>query len=409
MLSPSFGLGTVPGAGETRLHVAPHPTTHGAGPEPHPETRGAGPRPAWIVVDPAIPPLRVAALPVLDRLIVGLHRAGCSPITVCSRSPLPALPRSRAWRIPFETVADLPRRECAGVLVQADTLVDIPDLRRLATAEQPVCLVDAGGSRLPAGYAGPGSEDPETALRELPMWNASPVATRVRDAAAAAHATRALWASITSGSDGWVDRRFNRPVGRPLSRLLVHTPVSPNAVSVTSILVGVAAALGFALGTPSADIGAAILFQVSAIIDCVDGDIARAVFKESALGKWLDLAGDQVVHISVFLGIAAGLVRQGHGLEVAWLGASAAAGAALSFAVVVRGLRLLRRRGAETGRLQRILDAVTNRDFSVLVLVLALAGRLEWFIWLAGLGSHVFWLGLLVLQSRIPVGAGEER
>ena len=94
-----------------------------------------------------------------------------------------------------------------------------------------------------------------------------------------------LWASLTSASDGFVDKVFNRPCGRPLSKLLIHTPVSPNMVSVASILTGVVSAIFFASGQFITGIVGALLFQLSAIVDCVDGDIARVLFKESRLGK----------------------------------------------------------------------------------------------------------------------------
>jgi hypothetical protein len=72
-------------------------------------------------------------------------------------------------------------------------------------------------------------------------------------------------------------------------------------------------------------------------------------------------------------------------------------------------MRLVRERGGGSGVIQRVLDAVTNRDFSVLVLALALVDRLVWFLWLAGIGIHVFWLGLLVLQWRAVRGRGESK
>ncbi|HKS36623.1 MAG TPA: CDP-alcohol phosphatidyltransferase family protein, partial [Verrucomicrobiae bacterium] len=230
--------------------------------------------------------------------------------------------------------------------------------------------------------------------------SAKGVASAIRDAESARAAERALWASLTSSTDGFVDRHFNRPVGRSLSKLLVHTPVSPNAVSLASILIGLVAAGCFAVGNFAMVVTGALLFQLSAIVDCVDGDIARAVFKESPLGKWLDLAGGQVVHVSVFATIAVGLWRQDSAAPVAWLGLSAVAGAILSFAVVVRGMKQVTDQSSP--RLRKLMDSATNRDFSVLVLVLALLERLDVFLWLTAVGSHLFWIALLRLQRAAP-------
>jgi 1L-myo-inositol 1-phosphate cytidylyltransferase / CDP-L-myo-inositol myo-inositolphosphotransferase len=173
-------------------------------------------------------------------------------------------------------------------------------------------------------------------------------------------------------------------------------PGQPNAVSLASIAIGLVAAWFFAVGSHQAAILAAVLFQFSAIVDCVDGDLARVLFKESPLGKWLDLAGDQVVHVAVFAAIAIGLVRGGETPFAFGLGISAVLGAVISFAVVVRGMR--QPANDRSLLLQKLIDSATNRDFSVLVLVLACFNRLEWFLWLSAIGSHVFWITALALQ-----------
>jgi phosphatidylglycerophosphate synthase len=277
----------------------------------------------------------------------------------------------------------------------ANILVQVRDVSR--------CLVEGKGLRSNAGEALPlgvtSASGGEVNPPSDPLAQLSPegVAWLVEDAGSARAAEAALWASMGSGSDGWVDQVFNRPCGRPLSRWLVHTAVSPNAVSVLSILLGVAAAAFFAHGLHASALVGGLLFQLSAVIDCVDGDLARVLFKESKLGKWLDLAGDQVVHILVFAGVAIGVFQTGEqSRDVAlWLGTSAVAGALLSFGVVVRGLR---RRAGMNSRLKQLIDSATNRDFSVLVLILACVQELDLFLWLAAVGSHLFWVAALSLQ-----------
>ncbi|MCC6233295.1 MAG: CDP-alcohol phosphatidyltransferase family protein [Verrucomicrobiales bacterium] len=362
--------------------------------------------PAYVVADPDTAALRVAGLTTLDRLLVAAHRAGLAPLTVVATQELPPIPRTRAWRIPFQVVSAADPAGGRAVWLRTDALVQAVDLKRLAAAGS-ARLTDAEGVgvlavSVPKGWAG---GDPFREAEGTAPLRAEGVACVVRNAGEARRATRCLWASIRSSADGTVDRWFNRPVGRPLARLLIPTPVTPNMISVAATLLGLVSAAMFAVGNPAWSVIAAVLFQGSAILDCVDGDVARVAFKESPLGKWLDLVGDQVVHIGVFLGITAGVMRSGGGAHMAWLGALAVVGAAMSFWRVLRGMRRPPEAGG-SGRLQGLIDAATNRDFSVLVLILAILGRLEVFLWLAGLGSHVFWMLLAWLQREPRPVAG---
>jgi 1L-myo-inositol 1-phosphate cytidylyltransferase / CDP-L-myo-inositol myo-inositolphosphotransferase len=362
--------------------------------------------PAVLVCEPGTANLRVAGLTLTDRFILAAHRAGFAPIfgVLPSGMQEPATERAQHWGIIVQWVRQVPEISSRMLLATTSALVTVDSLRILK--REGGRLTGDHGDPIPAGLITgpvPTNVSLDRALDLLPSVSSEGVGWRVIDRPTARAAGRALWDSVSSSTDGLVDRTFNRPCGRVLSKLLVWTPVSPNTVSIISILIGVVAAWLFADGDYAKAIGAAILFQISAIVDCVDGDIARVAFKESALGKWLDLAGDQVVHVSVFGGIALGLMQSTPGVPARWLGLSAIAGALLSFAVVVRGLR--QPPSEQKNRMQKLIDGATNRDFSVLVLVLAVAGKLELFLWLTALGSHVFWLALLILQLRATPAA----
>jgi phosphatidylglycerophosphate synthase len=313
----------------------------------------------------------------------------------------------RALGIAVDFAATAPSLAGPALVAASHLLVPVADLRRVVEAGG--VLTSAAGERLPAAVWS-GTGDLAAALGEAgPCVPAGPVASVVKDEASRRAAEAALWRSLTSSSDGWVDRRVNRPLGRLLSRVLIHTRVSPNQVSVASILIGIASGWCFARGDVGAAVVAAWLLQLSAVVDCVDGDVARVLFKESPLGRWLDLAGDQLVHLAVFAGIPLGLHRQGVPANWLLLGASCVVGVILAFAVVARGLSLPRER--RSSRLEGFIEATTNRDFSVLLLVLAPLQRLEWFVWAAAIGLHLFWMTALALQlrpDRPPTGPGRE-
>ncbi len=352
--------------------------------------------PAVIVCEANSAAQRVAGLCVLDRLLVAVHRAGAVKITVVSATPLPQLKRTPALAITFQTATQPPEANSPMLVLSTRALVQPADLKRVI--EQRGRLTKPDGAPLPVGVLDSISAGPlDLQLAKLPAITTVGVAELVRDPVSTTHATRQLWASLTSSADGLVDKYFNRPVGRALfSKWLIHTPISPNQVSVVATLIGLLSAACFATGSATAAIWGAILLQLSAIVDCVDGDLARVLFKESPLGKWLDIVGDQVVHIGVFVCIGIGLYRAGSAAPVLPLAASAAIGVVISFIIVMRGL--MQPESQRNSRLQKLIDATTNRDFSVLLLILAFVSKLEWFLWLTAIGVHVFWLLALSLQ-----------
>ena len=94
-------------------------------------------------------------------------------------------------------------------------------------------------------------------------------------------------------TENLVDRVFYRPLGFRIAKALKNTPVTPNFITISSFIVGIAGAWCFYYTSlPMTVLG--ILLLVSAnIMDCIDGQLARLTHKFSALGRILDgMAGD---------------------------------------------------------------------------------------------------------------------
>jgi phosphatidylglycerophosphate synthase len=214
-----------------------------------------------------------------------------------------------------------------------------------------------------------------------------------------------LVASLANPQDGFLDRSLNRPLSHWLTQRLAPLPVRANHITVLSILVGLVAALFFATDGYFLPVLGALMLQAAAVLDCCDGDLARLRFEESALGHWLDIVGDTLVHLATFVGIAWGVAAtEGHKLPLV-LGAVLVAGVLPSFALVTYAehANVASRKGphGEGRAIAWMLIVFTNRDFSVLILLCALIGALRWFLWGAALGVHVFWITLLWLLWRM--------
>ncbi len=222
----------------------------------------------------------------------------------------------------------------------------------------------------------------------------------VRDSSSIRAAEQTLLRSRKGEFEGFVDTYFNRPVSRPLTRLFLKLGLSPNAVTVLSILIGLVSAVAFSLGTYASGVVGALVLQLSAILDCCDGEVARLTLSESEVGAQLDILGDNAVHMAIFAGVAWGLYQHDPGGVASWvplaLGGAAIFGTALSVVVVKRASRIQRlqehRQAKDAALLTFVLKTFASRDFTVAVLILALLGTMGWFLWFAAIGSNVFWM-----------------
>ena len=343
--------------------------------------------PALLIANDLACQRTLAALTVLDRQAIAAHRAGATDITVVFSGNRPKLPRTTALGIHYNLTQDSPEIHVPTLLIAANLAVQSEDLERVMKVKGQLFAPDR--TALPCGVTSQWKGDVESSLPKQPRTSAKGVARMVKDGLSAAQAEDALWDTMGLETDSFVDRNFNRPVGRWASKILIHTRVSPNQISLLATSVGVFAAWCFTRGLPHWMILGAILLQLSAVIDCVDGDIARMLYKESAAGKWLDMGGDQLVHLCLFAGIGVGLHQMNNASgPTLWLGLIAALGVVLSF------ITILREEQSTTPhpRLRQLIAKTANRDYSVILLGLSIVNRVEWFLWMAVLAVHCFWM-----------------
>jgi phosphatidylglycerophosphate synthase len=103
-----------------------------------------------------------------------------------------------------------------------------------------------------------------------------------------------------------VVRWIQEPVARPLVYFFKETPVMPNQVTVLSALLAIVAAYFFSLGDTRSLIQGGIIFEISLILDSVDGELARAKGMASEWGRIVDGIGDYVSSIAVLIGLMIG-------------------------------------------------------------------------------------------------------
>src|SRR3954447_10141393 len=97
-------------------------------------------------------------------------------------------------------------------------------------------------------------------------------------------------ASIFARNSGehWAGKLYVRRYSPYLTRLLIPTRVTPNAVTYSMIVVGVIAAVALSVPGVATAVAAVVLIQLQILLDCSDGELARWRGTFSPAGIYLD-------------------------------------------------------------------------------------------------------------------------
>ncbi|ACS34355.1 bifunctional L-myo-inositol-1-phosphate cytidylyltransferase/CDP-L-myo-inositol myo-inositolphosphotransferase [Thermococcus gammatolerans] len=99
-----------------------------------------------------------------------------------------------------------------------------------------------------------------------------------------------VFTAVKGTGDGFISRHLNRKISTRISYLLVEK-VTPNQMTVVAFALGVLSAFLTLISLPLAG----ILYQLSSILDGVDGELARAQLRTSRLGGYVDSILDRYV------------------------------------------------------------------------------------------------------------------
>ncbi len=322
---------------------------------------------------PGVPPETVLlGLPLIRRTALAARRAGFEQVAVLE-APLAV----RAALVGTE--AELPETPPSdGVRMDWNRVVAVKDLEAIHAGAPP------SGVGVAAGCAA-----------DLPR------------------AEKHLLTSLVKDTEGFMSRHFERKISLAVSRRLAATRITPNAMTLVSIGIGIFGASFFLESSAASQTVGALLFLLHSILDGCDGELARLKFQESRSGGALDFWGDNVVHIAVFSAMAAGWSRSAGAAWPLGLGALAVGGTLASALLVyfrtmaaapLEGpLYTSVAAGRET-RLSRVADALSRRDFIYLVLILSAFGKAAWFLVLTAVGAPIYFLVLtaIALAERRP-------
>ena len=171
----------------------------------------------------------------------------------------------------------------------------------------------------------------------------------------------------------------------PIASFFIHLGVTPNQVSLLSVLFGFSCAFAF---SQRYFLAGSLLLVISAILDLVDGNVARKNHTESKFGAVLDWVADKYVDAAVILGVGfSGIPIISHLVAVPPVFDFGVVGLALAGSLINTFIKPVTY--AEIGYTERIAGKIEDplegvgffgRPETVLVLVL---GGVTGYIWVA--------------------------
>ena len=205
----------------------------------------------------------------------------------------------------------------------------------------------------------------------------------------------------------FMDIWFNSLFSITISSFLVKTFLTPNQVTVLGLFIGMASGFFFAQGNYWSGFVGGLLLAATAIWDCCDGDVARLKFMESDFGETLDTICDNIINIFIFTGIMFG-VAHSKGLTQAMI-------PFLLLSLGGSGIFCLiyfpkRGKGSffKNTPIYDVIQILASRNFIYVIFIFCVFGKLDWFLWLAGIGSNIFALCIYHAKRKITISTVDE-
>lgn len=216
-----------------------------------------------------------------------------------------------------------------GEIISAQDLAASAEARKLGVYLMPAAEVAAFTEFAPAYVAETAESRKNVELFEIGNGFVETIDSRE----AIKRAERRLIRYIYKSTDGMYARR-NKKILRPILPYIFKTPITPNMVSLIGVIVSVYSGYLFSKGGYWYGVAAAFVTYLSALLDHIDGAIARIKSKESDFGAHFDTFCDYVFYISFGVGMTAGLYRASGNPFYIWLGVAAVFGILVSLIMI---------------------------------------------------------------------------
>lgn len=203
------------------------------------------------------------------------------------------------------------------------------------------------------------------------------------------------------GSD-FLNAYFYRRISIPLLRFFLKTSITPNQITLLSLIFGVLSSFFFAFGKYQYSLIGGLLVQIAMVLDVLDGEVARLKKLFSKRGAWLDVISDVIKNNFIITGVTFGLFAR-TGNYLIWIYGSLALFAInmncfveFTKELFFRDLVIAKKDRIKTvARIFRIKPQylILTGSFQFFLIGLgALFDRLLWTLWILVIVQNLYWI-----------------
>jgi CDP-L-myo-inositol myo-inositolphosphotransferase len=186
-----------------------------------------------------------------------------------------------------------------------------------------------------------------------------------------------------------IDRYIIRKISGFISGFLSRTPVTPNQVTIISLILGIISGVFFSLGEYTYTITAGLLYFLSTVFDQCDGEVARLKQMETDFGRKLDIIVDAIVNAVIVVGITIAVYVKMGSVLVIITGFLAMTGILISL-LLTTYFSHDSKKDTET---KEMLDKLNNKDFFyIIMLASVIFNQMIWFLLIMAVGTNIYWI-----------------
>ncbi len=195
--------------------------------------------------------------------------------------------------------------------------------------------------------------------------------------------------SGTSLDSPIIDRYIIRKISGFITGFLIRTPITPNQVTIISLILGIISGVFFSLGEYTYTITAGLLYFLSTVFDQCDGEVARLKQMETEFGRKLDIIVDAIANAAIVAGITFALYQTNGSGFIIIIGILAMTGISIS---IILATYFSHKNKKDTGT-KEMLDKLNNKDFFYIIMLLSIVfNQMIWFLLIMAVGTNIYWI-----------------